>query len=160
MFSVSRLNRCVFREDLNEEIGMDYLTVWGRWFQISEAWNRKYLFSVCFEWRNSKQSSIWSRTKLSRRGADGQQFRQVFWACAINDRETQGGKLIIDSLGDGKPVQWAKKKGNVAMLRRFEDNTCSVILTFLFWVCLTDTLGFQLEESCSNRFWKGQMNYI
>ena len=31
---------------------------------------------------------------LSRRGVDGQQFRQVFWVCAINDRETQGGKLI------------------------------------------------------------------
>ena len=41
--------------------------------------------------------------KLSRRGVDGQQFRQVF--CAINDRETQGEKPIIYSLGDGKSVQ-------------------------------------------------------
>ena len=43
--------------------------------------------------------------KLSRRGVDGLQFRQVFLACAINDRETQEGKLIIYPLGDGKPVQ-------------------------------------------------------
>ena len=93
--------------------------------------------------------------KLSRRGVDGQQFWQAFWACAINDKETQRGKLITYSLGDGKPVQWAKKKGNVAMLRRFEDNTCSVILNFS-GVYLKGTLGFQRKESYSNRFLKEQ----
>ena len=30
MFSVYLLKRCVFREDLNEEIDMEYLTDWGR----------------------------------------------------------------------------------------------------------------------------------
>ena len=48
----------------------------------------------------------------------------------LNDREAQGGKLIIYSLHDRKPVQWAKKKGNMAMPWRFEENTCSVILNF------------------------------
>ena len=40
-----------------------------------------------------------------------QEFRQIFWVCAINDRETKGGKLIIYSLGEWKPVQFAKKRG-------------------------------------------------
>ena len=69
---------------------------------------------------------------LLRRGVDGQQFRQAFWACAINDRETQGGKPIIYSLDDGKPLQFAKKRGNLVMLWRFEDNMCSVILNFFY----------------------------
>ena len=35
---------------------------------------------------------VWyqERTKLSRRRVDSQQFRQVFWARATNDRERQG----------------------------------------------------------------------
>ena len=67
--------------------------------------------------------------KLSRRAIDGQQFGQVFGPVSLMT-ETQGEKLIIYSFGVGKPVQWAKKRGNIVMLWRFEDNTCRVILNF------------------------------
>ena len=91
---------------------------------------------------------------LLRRGVDGQQFRQVFWACANYDRKTQGEKLRIYSLGDGKPVQWAKKRGNMAMLWRFEDNTCSVIQKFLR---LTNRyFGIPARRDYSNRFLREQ----
>ena len=93
--------------------------------------------------------------KLSRRAIDGQQFRQVFWACAINDRETLGGKLII--LVMRNQCSERRRGGNMAMLWRLEDNTCSVILIFFFfWVCLKGTLGFQQEESYSNWFLREQ----
>ena len=41
MFSVYLLNGCVFREDLNEETGVEYLTVWGRLFQTVAASNEE-----------------------------------------------------------------------------------------------------------------------
>ena len=52
---------------------------------------------------------------------------------------------MICSLGDGKPLQRAKKRENLTTLWRFEDNTCSVILLlffkYFFLVYLIGTLG-------------------
>ena len=87
-------------------------------------------------------------------------FREIFSACAINDRETQKEKLIIYSLGDKKPVQWAKTRENMIILWRFEDHTGSNILFlfffFFFLVYPTDTYGFQQEESYSHLFFRRQ----
>ena len=131
MFFVYLLNRCVFTEDFNEEIyGMPNSLREISSHSSCLTWKRSLSACLCVKGRISKQSSIWSRMKLLRRGADGQQFRQVFWACAINDRDTHGGKLKICSLVDRKPVQWARKRGNMVMLWKFEDNKCSIILKF------------------------------
>ena len=42
---------CFYREDINEEIDVEYLTVWGRLFQTVAAWNEKDLCPfVLNEW--------------------------------------------------------------------------------------------------------------
>ena len=48
MFSVYSPNQCVFREDLNEEIGVEYLPVWGRLFLTVAAWFEKDLCPFAF----------------------------------------------------------------------------------------------------------------
>ena len=55
MFSVSLLKRRVFREDLDEQIDVEYLTVWGRLFQTVAAWNEKDLCPFVF----ASKEGIW-----------------------------------------------------------------------------------------------------
>ena len=50
-------------------------------------------------------------TKLTRRGVDDQQFRHIFRACTVkNNREPQGGKVLLYPLADGVPEEREKKR--------------------------------------------------
>ena len=71
------LNRGVFRPDLKKEIDADVL----RQVLPDRARYEKDVdsfVSVLNEGILSKQSSIRSRTKLTRKGVDSQQFRRIF----------------------------------------------------------------------------------
>ena len=48
LFSVYIPNRCVFREDLNEETDVECLTICGRLFQTAAVWYEKRSWSVRF----------------------------------------------------------------------------------------------------------------
>ena len=167
MWDVFRLltEQVCFGNDLNEEIGVEYLTVWGRLFQTVVAWNEKDLCLFVFVLNEGILNNLVSEAERSCREGTfyGQQFRQVFWACAIDNRETQGGKLIIYSLSNGKPVRWAKKRGNMAMLWRFEDSMRSIILItvglmLLSFVCSIRNAwrqrdcGWRKRQSCGRRW--------
>lgn len=65
MCSIYLLNRCVIREDLNEELDMEYLTVMGRLFQTVAAWYEKDLCPFVFVLREGILNGLVSETERS-----------------------------------------------------------------------------------------------
>ena len=110
------------RHDLKEIFGLNELHSHDIILHLKQntiyQLHNKRSVSVClwFKGRHSEKSGTRNSAKLSSRRRvyiyiyTCQQFRQLSWALAINDGETQGLKLVMYSLANRKPMQSAKKR--------------------------------------------------